>query len=102
MKNVLACITLSLAFALVSCDKSQKSETNAFVKNLRAHCGSTFGGKVTSTDAQDDDFRNSPIVVEIQCSREAILMPLHVGDDHSRAWRLTRTDDGEGTLKLTH
>lgn len=97
-----AIVSTALLSACGSSDGSiDQQPTNEFVEKLRAHCGSAFAGKLVSTDPQDEDFKTASITVEVQCSRDAVLMPLHVGDDHSRAWRLTRIDDA-AQLKLTH
>ena len=96
MKN-----TVSL-FAIIAClhgCASNPNPTDVFVKNLRELCGTAYVGKIVSDDAADDDWRKEEIIVAVQCSRETIRMPVHVGEDRSRTWVLTREYD---QLELRH
>lgn len=73
-----------------------------FMARIAQHCGQSFAGRVAvNTPALDDDpFANQSLVMHVrECSEHEIRIPFHVGDDHSRTWILTRTDDG---LRLKH
>lgn len=71
-----------------------------FMANLSTHCGKAYAGRLTSTDAADADFASQSMVMHVRiCSEDVIRVPFHVGDDHSRTWVISRTEDG---LRLKH
>jgi len=58
---------------------------------IRPHCGQAFEGELVSARSGDDAFANEAVIVHIKhCEDSRLLMPLHVGDDHSRTWVLER------------
>ncbi|MCK9489130.1 MAG: hypothetical protein M0Q42_06990 [Xanthomonadales bacterium] len=74
----------------------------AFMSNLVALCGNAYEGRIIANEpAQPDDaFEGHALVMHVrECGKEEIKIPFHVGDDNSRTWVLTRTDDG---LRLKH
>ncbi|WP_409020496.1 hypothetical protein [Brevundimonas vesicularis] len=73
---------------------------DAFFQNLTELCGQRFEGKVVTTDPADADFANNRLLMHVRdCSAEEIRIPFWVGEDHSRTWVITRTEDG---LRLKH
>lgn len=73
-----------------------------FMANIAQYCGQSFAGRVTANAPRqaDDPFADQALVMHVrECSNNEIRIPFHVGDDHSRTWILTRTDDG---LRLKH
>ncbi|RRU25771.1 hypothetical protein [Stenotrophomonas sp. 278] len=88
----------------VAHDVSQ-APADAFMAAVAAHCGKAFEGRVAvnepRTDAPDP-FDGKRLVMHVRgCEDPAhqLRIPFHVGDDHSRTWVLTRTDNG---LRLKH
>ena len=76
-----------------------------FLMRLAEHCGQAFAGRVVTNDPaspEPDAFEGQDLVMHVRgCddpTRE-LQVPFHVGDNHSRTWLLTRTDDG---LRLKH
>jgi hypothetical protein len=50
--------------------------------------------------ALDEDWLNRPVIMHVrECGEGEIRIPLHVGDNRSRTWVLTRTADG---IELKH
>lgn len=97
----LTLFALSAAFLASSCSKQDVTSTE-FWKRLQYHCGKAYAGTVVSDDPQDADWRSETIIVHVKsCSDTEIRMPLHVGDDSSRTWVLTR-DSGVITLRHDH
>lgn len=94
-------ISLAGALALSGCTSADEHPQDAFFNTLLEHCGNAYAGEVTIGDDElDADWINSDIVIEIrECSDNRIRIPLHVGDDHSRTWIITRTSAG---LELKH
>lgn len=76
------------------------SAQDAFFQNLTALCGQRFEGKVVTNDPQDADFASSRLLMHVRdCSQEEIRIPFWVGEDKSRTWVITRTENG---LRLKH
>ncbi|EHC07162.1 hypothetical protein Sbal625DRAFT_0715 [Shewanella baltica OS625] len=73
---------------------------NTFFAQIAAHCGQAFAGKVVSGDTADSAFSDKSLIMHVrECSDTELKIPFHVGDDHSRTWVLTKTQQG---LKLKH
>lgn len=91
-----------LALTACSGDNSQKTATAAddFFSGLAGLCGKSFEGRVVSTDEADASFASESLVMHVrQCSDDEIRIPFHVGEDRSRTWVVTRTENG---LRLKH
>ena len=86
------CLLIMTALLLVS-RQVQGGET--FFQTLNNLCGHTFIGKMTFPEKGMSDFQGKSLVAKIaSCSESQILIPFHVGEDHSRTWILTNEDDG--------
>lgn len=70
-----------------------------FWANLEALCGKAFRGGVTDISAVETDFSGEMIMHVRRCDPNEIQIPLHVGEDRSRTWILTRTAEG---IRLKH
>lgn len=68
---------------------------------LSALCGNAYAGEMTAFNRPaDDGWLGREVVMHVrECSDDEIRIPLHVGDDRSRTWVVTRTG---GTLRLKH
>jgi hypothetical protein len=77
------------------------SEQDAFWERLTALCGQAFSGQMVGFSRPgDDSWLDREVVIHVrECSDEEIRIPLHVGDNRSRTWVLTRH---EGGLRLKH
>ncbi len=79
--------------ALTSCSKPAAQAP--FWDALQARCGQAFAGKITSKDAADDAWRAEQVTMHLsECSDTVIRIPLHVGENRSRTWVLTKHDAG--------
>lgn len=88
--------------ALASCNSADDNPQRAFVENLMPLCGGSYSGKVVSTDAVDEDWRQSAITLgPVECGIDAFRMPLKVGEDTSRTWILS-PEKTSLTLKHDH
>lgn len=110
MKRVLG--TLSVGLLLTGCITNNTGEkpmdeatekpsaSDMFMANLNALCGQSFEGKVISNDEADADWRAETLIMHVRdCSPEEVKIPLHVGQNRSRTWIISKTDTG---LKLKH
>lgn len=95
---------LSLGLLLPACATAPASPApaDAFLAALATHCGQAYAGRVVEDTpaSATSPFAAGPIVVHFRrCLSGRVEMPLHVGDDRSRTWIVTRTATG---LSLEH
>src|SRR5690606_28973974 len=91
-------------FAVLACGPSSPApEGNGqdqFWASLQALCGSAFAGAVVEVPPGDTTFAAKDLVMHVRyCSDDATHISFNAGDDRSRTWVLTRTDEG---LRLKH
>ena len=101
-RRVAAIATLLLAGCAATPQATVPTAADAFLAALSAHCGKAYAGHVAEDvpASANDAFANRPIVVHFRrCAPGRVEMPLHVGDDRSRTWVVTRTASG---LQLEH
>jgi hypothetical protein len=74
---------------------------DAWWESVQALCGQAFAGEMTRYDAaMDTAWLNRDVIMHVrECTPGEIRIPLHVGEDRSRTWVLTRTADG---IRLKH
>lgn len=111
--NAIRLLPLTGALLLAACNGQRdnvahdvsQAPADAFMAAVAAHCGEAFEGRIAvnepKTDALDP-FDGKRLVMHVRgCENSAqeLRIPFHVGDDHSRTWVLTRTDNG---LRLKH
>ena len=110
--NALKTVPLLAMFALAGCSKDvdpvaelSTAPADAFLAAIAAHCGKAFAGTVIADEpanAGSDAFKDKPLVMHVRgCEEPAkeVRIPFHVGDDHSRTWVISRTENG---LRLKH
>ena len=75
----------------------------AFFARLQASCGQAFAGRVVANEPRPmaaDPFEGKRLIAHVrECSDREIRIPLHVGEDRSRTWVISRTPLG---LRLKH
>ena len=90
------------ALLMAACATAPKAADpqDVFLARLNALCGQRFEGRVVTTDAADADFASSRLVMHVRdCAPDEVGIPFAVGEDRSRRWVVTRTDQG---LRLKH
>lgn len=77
-----------------------QAPADTFFQNLRALCGQSFEGEVLVAPEGDTTFADKQLVMHVrECEEDVIRVPFHVGENRSRTWVITRTEDG---LRLKH
>lgn len=77
-----------------------QSPFDQFWRDLQPLCGKAYQGRVIEAPAGDKTFAGKRLVIHVRsCTPDEIRIPLHVGEDRSRTWVLTRTAQG---IRLTH
>lgn len=72
----------------------------AFWNAIRALCGQAFEGRAVEVSSVDSAIVGQTLVLDVwQCYHDELRLAFHVGDDHSRVWRLLRDDE---SLRLVH
>jgi hypothetical protein len=68
---------------------------------LEALCGQAFAGEMVNyNEEMDQGWLNRDVIMHVrECSTDEIRIPLHVGENRSRTWVLTRTAEG---IRLKH
>ena len=98
----------ALVLFLAACANENATKTatakaepaDVLIASLSALCGNAYEGEVTSTDEADTAFASEQLVMHVrECTEEGVRIPFHVGEDRSRTWVITRTDNG---LRLKH
>jgi hypothetical protein len=94
---------LLAATALSACTATapENESADAFLQTVSEYCGEAYSGTIVSTDPEDEDWRAVPIIADFAvCNEDELRIPLHVGDDHSRTWIVSRNADH--SLHLSH
>lgn len=79
---------------------SLHTNQQVFWKELNSLCGQSFAGKVISAPANDTVFKNKTLIMHVRsCNDTMIRVPFMVGDDRSRTWIFSIT---ENALQLKH
>ncbi|QBX37646.1 hypothetical protein E4M02_00230 [Brevundimonas sp. S30B] len=104
MKNLVLTVGVAALIGLstAACATAQEGANpqDAFLARLNALCGQTFEGRVVSDDPADADFRSNRLVMQVRdCAADEVGIPFAVGEDRSRRWIITRTEEG---LRLKH
>ncbi len=88
---------------LLSCN-SPGTEPDAFMAAIAQHCGQAFAGRVVTDvpTVADSPFAGQTLIMHIrECRDNELSIPFHVGDDRSRTWVVSRTEDA-ARLKHDH
>jgi hypothetical protein len=92
-------LVLATTVLSVSACSNETAPTDLYTK-LSHYCGQSFEGTVTSDDPRDADWAAETLTIEFrECDMGDIRIPLHVGENRSRTWVITRIEDG---LRLQH
>jgi hypothetical protein len=71
-----------------------------FFAQLSTLCGKSFNGKLAAGDDSDASFATAEMQAHVRtCTAREIQIAFDVGEDRSRTWIITRTNDG---LRLKH
>lgn len=73
----------------------------AWWDRMQGLCGQAFSGEMVRYDPEmDTGWLEVDVVMHVrECDDDEIRIPLHVGENRSRTWVLTRTDEG---IRLKH
>lgn len=93
-----------LAFLLaVAAMNTLHAEPDSFFEHMASFCGETFSGHEVPVGGNPARFEGQLMTATVaSCEANELRMPFVIGDDHSRTWVLTRSDDGALTLKHDH
>ncbi|MBJ7414349.1 MAG: hypothetical protein JHC88_02590 [Niveispirillum sp.] len=96
IRNILAALSLLLSLPAAA------APADDFLAALQPLCGKAFEGTITMNEggAANDPFVGKRLVMHVrECKAGEVRIPLHVGEDRSRTWIVTRTETG---LRLKH
>ena len=79
---------------------AETSPADIWWNHLSNLCGQAFSGTLTSEDPTDAALAEQPMTMHVRrCEEQRLEIPFHVGENRSRTWLLTRTDQG---IQLQH
>jgi hypothetical protein len=87
---------------LLACNNAADTPADDFMAALAQHCGQAFAGQVITDNpaSADSPFAGQSLIMHVrECRDNELYIPFHVGEDRSRTWIVTRTEDG---LRLKH
>lgn len=101
MRTFPIALAMCLAPLFASAQSTEDDPRDVWWNNLSALCGKAFAGEMTVyTRPTDDGWLDRQVVMHVrECGETEIRIPLHVGEDRSRTWVVTRT---EGGFRLKH
>ncbi|WP_339609442.1 hypothetical protein [uncultured Roseivirga sp.] len=74
-----------------------------FWNTLQTHCGKSYEGEITAGGVEGDGFMGEKLVMHVRsCEENTIRIPFFVGEDKSRTWVFTMTEDKLIRLKHDH
>ncbi len=74
--------------------------SDRFLQNLSSLCGQTYIGQAVENETTANPFGQEQLVMHVKdCSDTEIRIAFHVGQDRSRTWVVSQTDNG---LQLKH
>lgn len=102
LRPFLSAPLLALLVLVPACaeEEPEPEPRDVFWANIEALCGQAFRGEVTEVGEIDpEDFAGELVMHVRECFEDEIRIPFHVGENRSRTWILTRTEEG---LRLKH
>lgn len=74
---------------------------DAWWERMQELCGNAYAGEMARYDPEmDTGWLDREVIMHVrECSPDEIRIPLHVGENRSRTWVLTRTPEG---IRLKH
>lgn len=96
IRNILVSLSLLMSLPVAA------APADDFLAALLPLCGKAFEGTITTNEggAANDPFVGKRLVMHVrECKAGEVRIPLHVGEDRSRTWIVTRTTTG---LRLKH
>ncbi|MBY6064067.1 hypothetical protein [Pseudidiomarina sediminum] len=84
----------AVASVMTACQPQSVEPQDAFFAQFSPYCGKSFAAKVIKDNQASEAWQQDLVVHIRDCEANTIRMPLHVGEDRSRTWVLTRTEQG--------
>ena len=81
-----------------------QSESDSFFQSVSKLCGQAFAGRMVTDHPSDADLKGKAMIMHVQsCTADTIRIPLHVENDRSRTWVITKQVTANGKrLVLKH
>ena len=74
-----------------------------FWNSIQKHCGKAFEGVIVEGGKEGDGFTGQKLIMHVRsCEKNTIRVPFFVGEDKSRTWVFTLSEDKLITLKHDH
>ena len=74
-----------------------------FWNSIKAHCGKAYQGTIIEGGKEGDGFTGEKLVMHVRsCEENTIRIPFFVGEDKSRTWVFTMSENNLISLKHDH
>ncbi len=97
--RIIAIISLAAFFSSCSTSKKNSSAENTgsnqdkFWQSLQLLCGKAYKGTVVAAPANDTVFKDKLLIMHVRACEEGIIrIPFFVGENRSRTWVFTKTN----------
>jgi hypothetical protein len=102
--KTLALLAMTVALATAGCGRTTEETAadprDALFERIGQLCGQRFEGRAVHSATEGDPMLAARLEMHVEtCTEREIRIPFRVGEDRSRTWVLTRSDDG---LLLKH
>ncbi|MDN7126146.1 hypothetical protein J6J08_01955 [Pseudidiomarina sp. 1APR75-33.1] len=87
-------IILGSLIGITACQPQAADPQDAFMAKFTPYCGNAYAAEIVADNQLSETWQQDLVVHIRDCEANVIRMPLHVGEDRSRTWVLTRTTDG--------
>lgn len=98
MKSILTITALAFLLAYQP-NEPNDNPRSEFLAHIHSLCGSSFAGEVVHPETPPRGFTDPLSIHFIHCEGDIAHVPFHVGENKSRTWMFTHSDDG---LLLKH
>lgn len=89
-----------IIFFLASHLYAQNNPLQQFQSSIEQHCGKSYEGQITEGAKEGDGFTGERLVMQVlSCDKDKIKIPFYVGNDKSRTWVLTFSEEN---VQLKH
>ncbi len=92
-------IYLVLAFLAFHITDTKENDKSQFLEHIQSLCGNSFGGEVVHPEEPPRGFTDPLTIHFLHCEGDYAHVPFHVGENQSRTWMFTLSDEG---LLLKH
>lgn len=94
MKKIITLTVFSLILTASAFAQNTAYEKQMFFDHLKSLCGNSFAGEVIHPETPPRGFTDPLVAHFTVCEDNIVHIPFHVGENQTRTWMLTLSDEG--------